>query len=53
MAIRAVTENVFAHPYTPDKVGRDTIHHDARRPSHILPSARHMNENTFHRETRT
>ncbi len=32
----SVTEGVFAHPYTPDKVGRDTIHHDARRPSHIL-----------------
>jgi uncharacterized protein len=31
-----VTENVFAHPYTPDKVGRDTIHHDASRPSHII-----------------
>jgi uncharacterized protein len=37
----SVTENVFAHPYTPDKVGRDTIHHDARRPSHlILPIVR-------------
>jgi len=37
----SVTENVFAHPYTPDKVGRDTIHHDARRPSHlILPLVR-------------
>jgi uncharacterized protein len=32
----SVTENVFAHPYTPDKVGVDTIHHDARRPSHIV-----------------
>jgi predicted acyl esterase len=32
----SVTEGVFAHPYTPDKVGRDTIHHDARRASHIL-----------------
>ena len=31
-----VTEGVFNHPYTPDKVGRDTIHHDARRPSHII-----------------
>jgi uncharacterized protein len=32
----SVTETVFAHPYTPDKVGRDTIYHDARRPSHIV-----------------
>jgi hypothetical protein len=32
----SVTENVFAHPYTPDKVGVDVIHHDARRPSHII-----------------
>ena len=31
-----VTEGVFAHPYTPDKVGRDTIHHDARFPSRLL-----------------
>ena len=37
----SVTEGVFSHPYTPDKVGRDTIHHDARRPSHlILPLVR-------------
>jgi len=32
----SVTEGVFAHPYTPDKVGRDTIHHDARYPSQLL-----------------
>lgn len=32
----SVTEGVFAHPYTPDKVGRDTIHHDARYPSRLL-----------------
>jgi uncharacterized protein len=31
-----VTEGVFAHPYTPDKVGRDTIHHSARYPSQLL-----------------
>jgi hypothetical protein len=36
----SVTENVFAHPYTPDKIGRDTIHHDAKYPSQlILPVA--------------
>jgi len=32
----SVTEGVFAHPYTPDKVGRDIIHHDARYPSRLL-----------------
>lgn len=32
----SVTEGVFAHPYTPNKVGRDTIYHDARRPSHLV-----------------
>jgi len=31
-----VTEGVFSHFYTPDKVGRDTIHHDARHPSRLL-----------------
>lgn len=31
-----VTEGVFAHPYTPDKVGRDTIHHDKRYPSRLI-----------------
>ncbi len=30
------TEGVFAHPYTPDKVGRDTIQHNARYPSRLL-----------------
>lgn len=31
-----VTEGVFAHPYTPDKVGQDIIHHSARYPSRLL-----------------
>ena len=32
----SVTEGVFSHFYTPDKVGRDTIHHDGRYPSRLL-----------------
>jgi predicted acyl esterase len=32
----SVTEGVFAHPYTPEKVGHDTIHHSARHPSQLL-----------------
>jgi hypothetical protein len=32
----SVTEGVFSHFYTPDKVGRDTIHHDTRYPSRLL-----------------
>lgn len=32
----SVTEGVFAHPYTPDKVGQDTIHHDTRYPSRLI-----------------
>lgn len=32
----SVTEGVFAHPYTPDKVGQDVIRHDARHPSRLL-----------------
>lgn len=31
-----VTAGVFAHPYTPDKVGRDIFHHDARCPSRLV-----------------
>lgn len=31
-----LTEFVFQHEYTPDKVGRDTIHHNAQHPSHVL-----------------
>jgi predicted acyl esterase len=39
----AVTESVFAHEYSPDKVGRDTIYHNARRPSRIfLPVIEHQ-----------
>lgn len=32
----SVTEYVFTHEYSPAKVGRDTIHHDERYPSHLL-----------------
>ncbi len=32
----SVTEFVFAHEYAPQKVGRDTIYHDARRPSRLF-----------------
>jgi putative CocE/NonD family hydrolase len=31
-----VTEGVFAHPYTPEKVGHDTIQHNARYPSRLI-----------------
>lgn len=31
-----VTDSIHVHPYPPFKVGRDTIYHDAARPSHIL-----------------
>jgi predicted acyl esterase len=31
-----LTDAVFSHPYTPDKVGDDTIYHDATRPSRLL-----------------
>jgi putative CocE/NonD family hydrolase len=31
-----LTDAVFSHPYTPDKVGVDTIHHDAAHPSRLL-----------------
>ncbi len=31
-----VTEFVFAHEYPPNKIGRDTIHHDARHPSQLF-----------------
>lgn len=30
------TEFVFHHDYTPHKIGRDTIFHDATRPSHLV-----------------
>ena len=31
-----LTDFVFQHDYTPDKVGRDTLHHSNEHPSHIL-----------------
>ena len=31
-----LTELIFEHEYTPDKMGRDTIHHNAQHPSQIL-----------------
>ncbi len=31
-----LTELIFEHEYTPDKMGRDTIHHNAPHPSQIL-----------------
>jgi predicted acyl esterase len=31
-----LTEFVFQHDYTPDKVGTDTIYHGSEYPSHIL-----------------
>ena len=32
----SVTESIFAHEYAPNKVGRDTIYHNAERPSRIF-----------------
>jgi putative CocE/NonD family hydrolase len=32
----SVTESIFAHEYAPNKVGRDTIYHDAERPSRLF-----------------
>jgi putative CocE/NonD family hydrolase len=31
-----VTDGLFFHLYRPDKIGADTIHHDAEHPSHIV-----------------
>ena len=31
-----VTEVLWTHYYRPDKIGRDTIHHDARHPSALI-----------------
>ena len=31
-----VTDGLFAHIYRPDKIGTDTIHHDAAHPSCIV-----------------
>lgn len=33
-----ITDPIFSHVYSPDKVGRDTIHHDARYPSRLALS---------------
>ncbi|HEY8578703.1 MAG TPA: CocE/NonD family hydrolase [Beijerinckiaceae bacterium] len=30
------TDPIFSHTYTPDKVGRDTLHHSPERPSRLL-----------------
>ena len=31
-----VTDNLFFHVYRPDKMGTDTIFHDAEHPSHVV-----------------
>ena len=31
-----VTDGLFFHVYRPDKIGTDTIHHDAEHPSHVV-----------------
>jgi putative CocE/NonD family hydrolase len=31
-----VTDNLFFHVYRPDKIGTDTIFHDAEHPSHVV-----------------
>jgi predicted acyl esterase len=31
-----VTDGLFFHLYRPDKIGTDTIHHDAAHPSHVV-----------------
>jgi predicted acyl esterase len=31
-----VTDGLFAHLYRPDKIGTDTIWHDAAHPSHLV-----------------
>jgi putative CocE/NonD family hydrolase len=31
-----LTDSVFTHPYHPSLMGKDTIHHDAARPSRLL-----------------
>lgn len=31
-----VTDGLFCHIYRPDKIGTDTIHHDADHPSHVV-----------------
>jgi hypothetical protein len=32
----SITDTAWTHPYHPSKIGRDTIHHNAARPSRIL-----------------
>lgn len=32
----AVTDGLFFHAYRPDKIGADTIHHDAAHPSRLI-----------------
>jgi predicted acyl esterase len=31
-----ITDGLFFHVYRPDKIGSDTIHHDAKHPSHLI-----------------
>jgi len=31
-----ITDGLFFHVYRPDKIGSDTIHHDAAHPSHLV-----------------
>ncbi len=38
----SVTEYIFAHEYSPSKIGRDTIHHDARHPSQLFLPVRKL-----------
>ncbi|MSQ71203.1 MAG: CocE/NonD family hydrolase [Betaproteobacteria bacterium] len=38
----SVTEFVFAHEYPPNKIGRDTLHHDARHPSQLFLPVRNV-----------
>lgn len=42
----SVTEYVFTHEYAPWKVGRDTIHHSAEHPSHLLLPVRPIQGDT-------
>ena len=35
-----VTYPIFSHSYTPNKVGRDTLHHSARHPSRLMLSVK-------------
>ncbi len=33
-----LTDPIFSHAYTPDRVGRDTIHHSPQHPTRLLLS---------------